>query len=199
VSVTVQPAAQTLTLDCGCAIRTAGARVRLTGLLTRTVGQLPLGGEAVTVRAYRAPHWRPVELGTVTTAADGWFTLTDSPRVTTRYVAVSDQGSSTTVTVRVRPRLTGTLSRSRVHRGARTFVRGTVAPSDRGQLLLLQRWNGHKWVTQARHRMDGGAQVSYRFALRVRKPGRHPYRVFAHAYHGRVGTATRTLVLHVRR
>ena len=199
LTVTVQPATQTLTLDRGPATRTAGARVRLTGLLTRTVGGLPLADVPVTVHAYRAPHWRRVELGTVTTAVDGWFTVTDSPRVTTRYVAVSEQGSSTTVTVRVRPRLTGHLTRSHVHRGARTVLRGVVAPSDRGQLLRLQRWNGHRWVTQARHRMRHGAQVGYRFTVRMRTPGRHLYRVVANAYHGRMSTTTHTLVLHVRR
>jgi hypothetical protein len=184
-------------LTAGSSRSTAGSPVRLAGLVTSNGAAV--ARERVTVRVSRAPANHTVVLGTTSTGADGRFSMTVKPRVTTRYTAATARGRSATVTVRVRPRLTGHLTRTAVQRGTRTTLQGVVAPADRGQLLRLQRRSGGRWVTMHSSRMPGGGKLGYRFTIRPKVPGLLHLRVLAAAQNGRDAAVTRDLVLRVRR
>lgn len=188
---------EVVTLTAGGSSSTAGSPVRLAGLVTSNGAAV--AHERVTVRVSRAPANHTVTLATTSTGADGRFSLADKPRVTTRYTATTVRGRSATVTVRVRPRLTGQLIRTVVHRGTRTTLQGIVAPADRGQVLRLQRRSGDRWVTMQSSRMPGGGKLGYRFTIRPKVSGRLHMRVLAAAHNGRDAAVTRDLVLRVRR
>ncbi|HET8560607.1 MAG TPA: PKD domain-containing protein [Marmoricola sp.] len=177
----------------------AGRTVKLTGTVVRTANGVPVAGVPVTVWAYRAPDYQARKLGVVTTAADGSFWMTDRPQVVTRYVAMTDQGVSTRVTVRVRPRLGAHLTDATVRRDVRTWVRGVVAPSAAGQPIWLQRWNGSRWGTVARTTTAKAAQARFSFPVKVHRTGTYRYRVLAPAYAGRLRAVTPTMRLSVRR
>lgn len=186
-----------VTLTAGRSRSTAGSPVRLAGRVTSNGAAV--AHERVTVRVSRAPANHTVTLATTSTDADGRFSLADKPRVNTRYTAATARGRSATVTVRVRPRLTGQLTRTVVHRGTGTTLQGIVAPADRGQLLRLQRRSGGRWVTMQSSRMPGGGKLGYRFTIRPKASGRLDMRVLAAAHNGRDAAVTRDLVLRVRR
>ena len=188
---------EVVTLTAGRSSSTAGSPVQLAGLVTSNGAAV--AHERVTVRVSRAPANHTVTLATTSTGADGRFSLADKPRVTTRYTATTVRGRSATVTVRVRPRLTGQLIRTVVHRGTRTTLQGIVAPADRGQLLRLQRRSGGRWVTMQSSRMPGGGKLGYRFTIRPKVSARLHLRVLAAAHNGRDAAVTRDLVLRVRR
>ena len=80
---------------------------------------------------------------TVTTGPGGTFTVTDTPRTTTRYVIRSAGASSPSMLVVVRPKLTaGCRAPSCIAR--LVYVRGSVLPRATNQRVYLQRLVGRR-------------------------------------------------------
>lgn len=198
VTVTVTPADLTITMTGRPANLEAGGLVSLHGTVTRTANGAPVGDEKVTVTAYTAPDFNATVVGTVTTSADGTFQISDRPMAITRYVATNN-GVSNAVMVMVRPRLNAHLTAIVIHRGQRAQVRGTIAPSADGQPLLLQRWNGVRWVTAAVTSTTGADRASFQMSVRIRQAGHYRFRVMAPAFAGRTQALTPAMKLVVRR
>ncbi|HET8604807.1 MAG TPA: hypothetical protein VFM09_12825 [Marmoricola sp.] len=198
VTVTVTPADLTITMTGRPANLEAGGLVSLHGTVTRTANGAPVGDEKVTVTAYTAPDFNATVVGTVTTSADGTFQISDRPMAITRYVATNN-GVSNAVMVMVRPRLNAHLTAIVIHRGQRAQVRGTIAPSADGQPLLLQRWNGVRWVTAAVTSTTGADRASFQMSVRIRQAGHYRFRVMAPAFAGRTQALSPAMKLVVRR
>ena len=189
----VTPAAPSLSLRTSTATLTAGRTVTLSGTVTRSGAGL--AGQAVELFAARAPGNVEQRLRTVTTGPGGTFTVTDAPRTTTRYVVRGAGGSSPSMSVVVRPKLTAGLSRRLVHRNRTVLVRGSVLPGSSGQRVSLQRANGTRWVSVKRVVTTS----SYRFGLRPTRAGVYRYRVVASANAGRAAATSGVLRLRVLR
>ena len=185
--------APSLSLRTSAATLTAGRTVTLSGTVTRSGAGL--AGQAVELFAARAPGNVEQRLRTVTTGPGGTFTVTDAPRTTTRYVVRVAGGSSPSMSVVVRPKLTAGLSRRLVHRNRTVLVRGSVLPGSSGQRVYLQRANGTRWVSVKRVVTTS----SYRFGLRPTRAGVYRYRVVASANAGRAAATSGVLRLRVLR
>ena len=185
--------ATSLSLRANVGSVTAGRVVTLSGTVTRSGAGL--AGQSVALFAARAPGNVEQRIKTVTTGANGTFSVTDTPSTTTRYVVRVAGGSSPSMSVVVRPKLTAGLSRRLVHRNRAVFVRGSVLPGSSGQRVYLQRATGTRWVSVKRVVTTS----SYRFGLRPTRVGVSRYRVVASANAGRAAATSRVLRLRVLR
>ena len=189
----ITPGSPSLSLRTSAATLTAGRTVTLSGTLTRSGAAV--AGQVVELFAARAPGNVEQRLRTVTTGPGGTFSVTDAPRTTTRYVVRGAGGSSPSMSVVVRPKLTAGLSRRLVHRNRTVLVRGSVLPGSSGQRVSLQRANGTRWVSVKRVVTTS----SYRFGLRPTRAGVYRYRVLASANAGRAAATSGVLRLRVLR
>ncbi len=189
----VTPTAPSLSLRANVGSQTAGRVVTLSGTVTRSGAGL--AGQAVELFAARAPGNVEQRIKTVTTGANGSFSVTDTPSTTTRYVVRGAGGTSPSLSVVVRPKLTAGLSRRLVHRNRPVVVRGSVLPGSSGQRVYLQRAKGTRWVSVKRVVTTS----SYRFGLRPTRAGVYRYRVVASATAGRAAATSGVLRLRVLR
>ena len=185
--------APSLSLRASVGSLTAGRAVTLSGTVTRSGAAL--AGQAVELFATRAPGNVAQRVRTVTTGANGAFSVTDTPSTTTRYVVRGAGGTSPSMSVVVRPKLTAGLSRRLVHRNRAVLVRGSVLPGSSGQRVYLQRAKGTRWVSVKRVVTTS----SYRFGLRPTRAGVYRYRVVASANAGRAAATSGVLRLRVLR
>ena len=158
---------------------TFGRQTVLSGQLTSASP----GGVKVTLEGDPAPY-NASEFKAVTTAttdATGKFTFAQAPAANTAYrvTARNPAASSATLSVRVRLRVTMSLSTTHPKRGGLVTFRGSVTPPRNGQLARIQkRVNGH-WrtvkTTLLSPSSDPGVST-YRKRLRIRSRG--VYRVY---------------------
>ena len=138
------PAPKSVSLDAGQVTVVYGRAVSLFG----SVGNSQ-AGDTVTITAQRlSPFSENVEtVATVPVAADGSFNIAVRPVTRTLYRASTGQSTSTTVSIKVRPRLS--LRRIGSHRFSLT---ATAARSFAGRYAVLQRWipRQHRWVSVRR-------------------------------------------------
>jgi stage II sporulation protein D len=133
-----------------------GASVKLTGTVR--------GLSGVTLQARPSgSSWQVA--GAVHPAADGSFSVTVEPRVTTQYRLASGKARGGLVSVTVAPAVTASLERGR--------VTGTVAPTAQaGLTVTLEQQSGSRWVAVTTATTGSGGS----FAI-VRKLARGTYRV----------------------
>jgi len=190
---TPTPGAPSLSLRTSASSLTVGRAVTLSGTVTQAGAGV--AGQAVDLFATRAPGTVQRKVKTVTTGTGGAFSVTDVPSTSTRYVVRAAGGSSPTMTVTVRPKLTAGLSRAKVHRHRPVYARGSVLPRTSGQRVYLQRAVGKRWVSVKRVVTTS----SYRIGFRPARVGVYRYRVVASANAGRAAATSRILRLRVIR
>lgn len=160
---------------------TVGQRIRITGRLVDVATGTSLPGRRVDVLVRRSgtTAWR--RIATPTTSATGRIAVVHRPAWNAQYV-LRFRGSephartvSRATAVRVRQRVTASLSRSRVSAGQSVVLRGAVRPNYARQIVRLQRRSNGKWHTVARTRLS--PKSHYRFVLRPADRGDYVYRV----------------------
>jgi hypothetical protein len=134
----------------------AGNSLTLNGTVTLPTGTPPPAGATLTVTRTEAGSTTPVTLPAVSTAADGTFTLSDTPAAAGTYTyAVSyDDSSAATVVVDVTPDLT-TLSLSgpdSLKKGSKLTLTGTLTfdgnPAPAGTTVSVTvNWSGSSETT----------------------------------------------------
>lgn len=161
---------------------TSGESAQVFGLLRCTPGTAT-DGQTVTVYEHAAGSGGQQVLGTTTTATGGFYSIL-APSVTadTSFRAVVANGHSGVRFVRVAPQVTvkGPSEHASLLTGARNAVTfsGTVAPSDAGAVVLLQResaTSSEDWFTIQRGVVGAGG--AYSFTHRFVIPGAANLRV----------------------
>ena len=159
----------------------ASPRVFTLGRQTVLTGQLTSanpGGVKVTLESDPAPvnasEFKNV--ATATTDATGKFSFAQAPTTNTAY-RVTTRGpdaASPVVTVKVRLRVTMTLSTTRPKRGGFVTFRGSATPARNGQLVRIQKRVNSRWRTVATSLLAASADPgvsTYRKRLRIRRRG----------------------------
>ena len=142
-STQVAPLALTLTASAPRVVY--GSPVTLTGSLTQ--GVATLAGAAVGLWAQPLGAAAFAQVGTLTTGAGGTFTVAQKPTKQTAYkVTYAGVSPEPTVTVAVAHRLT----LAAVRKGGKATVRGKLAPSHPGRVVLIQVSTGSRWRTFAK-------------------------------------------------
>jgi len=196
----VARAASSLQFGAGAAVVKAGAGTQLTGVLRDAAGEA-LAGRALEIQARRGAERPFAVLTTVTTGADGSFTLPARPLALTVYRAIwrgEAQGTTqlspaiTSAVVAVRQSLRLTARARRVKAGAAVRLRGKVAPTalqlgaSRGALVTLriERRSGSRWVKVTQKRVRAAAAGSFAASWRARRAGRYRLRASVTATDG---------------
>src|SRR3954470_18028080 len=155
----------------------ASARTITLGRQTALSGQLTAakpGGVKVTLEAdpapYNASEFKPVTTATID--ATGKFTFAQAPAANTAYrvTAKNPSAASGSVTVRVRLRVTMTVSTTHPKRGHSVTFRGSVTPARNGQLARIQKRVSGRWRTVKTTLLSPSADPgvsSYRKRVRI--------------------------------
>ena len=148
---------ETLTLRPSAFKVLFGHRVTLGGRLVNGTR-----GEHVTILARRYGRSAPVRLATVTTSADGRFSLRVRPAILTTYEArLGDALTSAPVAIGVRPTMS-----VQEHSGGALTARVTAAAAFRGRLVELQQLRGGTtWRTVARRELRPNSTATFNLAL----------------------------------
>jgi hypothetical protein len=158
---------------------TLGRQTVLSGQLTASSA----GGVKVTLEADPAPY-NASEFKAVTTAttdATGKFSFSQAPAANTAYRVTTKNpaASSAAVTVRVRLRVTMTVSSTHPKRGGFVTFRGSVTPARNGQLARIQKRVNGRWRTVSTTLLSASTDPgvsTYRKRLRIRSKA--VYRVY---------------------
>ena len=149
------------------------------GKSVKLAGHLVSGKAGQPIDVYAKPYGQStaVHLATATTTAGGWWKLTVSPRIMTRYHATwTGTEQSASVVVGVRPVLT---IREQSNGGIRVHVQAG-SKSFRGRQIRLQRLTGGGWQTVAHVPLDAsgtaifasGPSARLRVVLSVNEAGK---------------------------
>lgn len=170
--------APTLTLPASASTVTYGDTTTLTATLLH--GGAPLAGRPVKLYRRNLGTTAWTMLGTWTTGADGRARVTTKPPRNSEYTArfAATPGETAAASgdrwVKVRTRVTASISRTSVPEGTSVTVTGRVAPSKTGQNAWLQRYRDGGWYPSKSLPLDGSSTVSFTVA----KPrGTYLYRV----------------------
>jgi hypothetical protein len=132
-----------------------GRRVTLTGTVSSGAS-----GQRVAILGQSFGDAQPSTLATVTTGAGGRWTYLAQPPIRTAYQSSWSGATSAASVVAVRPAVSlGWASGGRLS----THVSGRT--SFAGRIVQLQRRSGSRWVTIARHRLNGRSSTSFRPSL----------------------------------
>lgn len=121
--------------------------------------------------------------GTVVTDSRGNYRFVTRPRLNTRFRAVAETTppvTSAAALVRVRIRVSRTVSATRPRRGALVLFRGTACPEHDGRIAYIQRLSRDgvfRAVARARLRDAGETCSRYARRIRVRTAGTYRVRV----------------------
>jgi len=187
VSYTTQ-AASILTLVASPLKVVFGQAVKLSGLLSS--GGVALGGQPVALSAqpFGASAFTP--LATLTTSSAGTYSTTSKPTKQTIYEAsATGVTTPTTVTVKVAQRLTLSVRR----KGSKVYLKGTLGPKKRRQVIVIQVQAGKHWHTLARLRTTKQSTFEAVRTLKV-GPG-YRFRAQTSAYPGLLSGTSRTVRL----
>jgi hypothetical protein len=187
VSYTSQPAAS-LTLAAAPLKVVFGKTVKLSGLLS--LGGVAQVGQSVVVSAKPFGTSTFTNLSTLTTAADGTYSTTTKPKKQTVYEAsAAGVPVPPMVTVTVAQRLKLSVQR----KGAKVYLKGSLEPKKRRQVIVIQVRAAKRWKTLARVRTSRRSTFK---AVRALKPG-HVYwfRANTAGYPGLLAGTSRTVRL----
>ena len=188
-----------LTIKSSATAVTFGRSVTLSG----TTKNVPAG---TTIELQQNPYpyagFKPTGKTAVVDPSGNWTVAGVQPQVHTQYKAVAKTSppiESTAVFVRVRLRVSFTVSDSTPKKGTMVRFAGTVAPAHDGKPVLIQKKTATGYKTVARTTLldNGTATSKYSKKLRIRATG--TYRVIAQSLDPAVdnGTSrTRTLRVH---
>jgi predicted GH43/DUF377 family glycosyl hydrolase len=145
VLYSTQSAPLALTLAASSPSIVYGSAVTLTGSLTQ--GAAALTGASVALWAQPVGAAAFSQVATLTTGAGGTFSITQKPTKRTAYkVTYTGALPAPTVTVAVAHRLT----LAAIRKGAKATVRGRLAPSHPGRVVVIQVSIGASWRTFAK-------------------------------------------------
>lgn len=173
------PAANQVTLAAAANPLVFGGATALSGKL----GGGSAGGQTIVIEANPFPFAAYRAVGTVKTAANGTYSATVKPGVTTRYrvtAKTSPQVVSGEAKVGVRIRAGFVLGDSTPRRGTSVLISGRAYPAHDGALVSIRkRSSTGSYVTIARTRLvdDGTARSRYRRSVRIRSSGVYQVRV----------------------
>lgn len=175
-------------------LRAGTTSVNYGGNVTMSVKVTPIGQTPVTLQKAVSGVWQDVE--TATTTAQGTAAISAVPTATAVYRAVAaERGlTSTSMTVKVRAKVTIRTSRRVVRRLRPITVAGRVLPGRRTTVVLQSR-RGGRWATARRIRTS--TLGSYRTTLRVRRRGAYAYRIKYYGNSSHLGTTSRPTPLRV--
>lgn len=147
-----------------------GGSVRLSGQVQSETASCE-DNEVVEIqrRIHGTQEFKPFK----TTASDesGNYSVTTKPSRGADYQAIApaqgscDEATSSTATVRVRPKVTIAASRAEAPRGEDVRIVGKVTPNHKGDKVTLQRKKGTKWVKVATDQLSSRSR--YRFVQTV--------------------------------
>ena len=165
-----------------------GQAVKLSGLLSS--GGVALGGQPVALSAQPFGASVFTQLATLTTSSAGTYSTTSKPKKQTVYEA-SATGVTTppTVTVKVAQRLTLSVQR----KGSKVYLKGTLGPKKRRQVIVIQVQAGKHWHALARVRTTKRSTFEAVRTLKV-GPG-YKFRARTSAYPGLLSGTSRTVRL----
>ena len=188
-----------LTIKASAAAVTFGRSVTITG---NTKGMT--SGTTVDLQANPYPYngFKPTGKTAVVDPAGNFAIAGVVPQVHTQYKVVaktSPPSESAAVFVRVRLRVSFSVSDSTPKRGAMVSFRGTVAPAHDGKPVLIQKRTSSGYKTVARTTLidNGTASSKYSKKLRIRSSG--TYRVVVQSVdqeHDNGTSRSRTLKVH---
>jgi hypothetical protein len=153
--------------------------------LTGKLGGNTAAGQTVVIEANPAPFAAYKQVATVTTAANGTYSATVKPGVTTRYRVTAKTSPpivSGEALVRVRIRVGMILGDATPRRGTSVVFSGRAYPAHDGALVSIRkRSSTGSYVTIARTRLldDGTARSRYSRAVRIKSSGVYQVRVSA--------------------
>jgi predicted GH43/DUF377 family glycosyl hydrolase len=169
VLYTTQTAPLVLTLAASSPKVVFGSSVTLTGTLAQ--GAATLAGAAVGLWAQPLGATTFTQVGTLTTAAGGTFSVTQKPTKRTVYkVSFAGVTSEPTVTVAVAHRL----NVSAVRKGTKATVRGRLAPAHPGRVVVIQVSTGSRWRTFAK--VKATKRSTFTAARKVKARGKLKFR-----------------------
>lgn len=131
-------------------------------------GTTTLAGQPVTLqqKAVGVKEWSP--LADVTPGPDGTYSFVVKPLGKTSFRATQADGqlASATVTVRVTPKVTMSVTPRNAQAGARITVAARVQPASAASAVLLLSSVGHGWkqIAKATLHKDGSAKFSFTLA-----------------------------------
>ena len=132
----------------------------------------------------------------VVTDSTGKYSVTVKPRLHTRYQVKAGSATSPVVQVRVRTRVSFSVSDSRVSRGQLVRFRGYVSPSHVGRTVRIQRRTASgsfRTIARTTLRRSTGDRSVYSRRIRVNRRGTYRVSMPAHADH-LTGTSSRRTI-----
>lgn len=189
VTYTSQTAPPTLTLVASPLKIVFGQTVNLSGALSQ--GGSPLAGQSVTVSAEPFGTTAFTPLPTLTTSSSGAYATTVTPTKQTAYEASAAGATAPpAVTVQVAQKLKLSVRR----KGGKVYIKGTLGPKKRRQVILIQVRTGKRWHKLARVRTTKKSTFKL---VRTLKRGKHPYffRAKTNAYPGLLAGTSRIVRL----
>ena len=188
VSYTTQAAVPTLTLAASPLKVVFGSAVKLSGLLSQS--GVAVSGQPVTLSAEPFGASLFTQLATLSTSSAGAYSTTSKPAKQTVYEATST-GVTTppTVTVKVAQRLKLSVRR----KGSKVYIKGSLGPKKRHQVILVQVRTGKRWHKLARVRTTKRSTFK---VVRALKSGHvYKFRAKTKAYPGLLSGTSRTVRL----
>jgi hypothetical protein len=178
---------------------TLGKQSVLSGQLTSSSP----GGIKVTLEQDPAPYnvAEFKNVMTATTDATGKFTFAQAPTANTAYRVTTrnPDAASSVVTVKVRLRVTMTLSTTRPKAGGFVTFRGSVTPARNGQLVRIQKLVSRHWRTVTTTLLAAStdpAVSTYKKRLRIRKKGTYRAYMSGDVMNVAGASARRTIRVH---
>jgi len=176
-----------------------GGATVLTGKLSG--GQA--GAQMVVIEANPAPFTAFKALTTVTTDANGSYSASVNPSVSTRYRATAKTSPPTVsgeVTVGVRIRVGRLVSDPTPRRGTKVVFSGRAYPAHDGAVVSIRKrtsTGSFRTIARTTLRDDGPTRSRYRRAVRITRSGVYQVRVTRNDTDHLSGTSrTRTITVH---
>lgn len=155
----------------------------------------PLANSTVTIRETRGGVTR--DGGTAVTNSQGLYQTTVSPRFNASWHAEAAGVSSPPVVIRVRPRVTLTLSHTQSGVRLTEVFSGAVVPAHAGMRVFVQRYTADGWRAVASGRLDRRSHYRIRWLMPYRSAV-HRLRVLLPAHRDHADGVSPTAFVRVR-
>lgn len=179
-----------------------GDIVILIGYFTLADGT-PLANEAVQMKQRKTGTTTWSHVSTRKTSDTGSYNFGRTPSRNMDYRIVY-QGStkffgtiSRTITVKVKPEVTGGWSDGSIRAGQSSVFRGSVAPNHAGKRIYLQRYYDGKWHTNTTVYAKLTSESKYRFPRQFKRKGTFYFRAYlpSHDDHAAAASPKRRIVV----